>query len=437
VAAVPAAEPATPAPPRPRGRRSLLGLASLAGTVWVTAGSVLLGASGYAFLTLTAGPVSAADYSELASLYLLVAMVGPGLFYAVEQESTRLVSQARALGQGTRSLLLQLAQTTAAILLGSLILLAAVSPVLAHRVFTNHPGLIAALAVSVVGYGAGSVVRGFFAGQRRLRGYAAMVGGDGLVRLLPCLALALAGVSAPLPYGLTLALGPAVALLATLAWLRAGEPGPRRPWPELVASIGWLAGAWALSLALANVAPVVVKALLPDEPERAGTFAFAFVLARVPLFVLFSLQAILLPAMTRAAAARDLPGLRRGIRQGLVMVGALGGLALLTTAPVGSWLIDLLLHRPHDVSPVTLTALAAGTVLAMIGQVLQPALLAVAGHRSVAAAWLAGTVCFAAAFALPVDPVAAATIAQIAAGLATVGVLAAALRRPLGRRVTT
>lgn len=433
---VPAAEPATPAPPRPRGR-SLLGLASLAGTVWVTVGSLLLGASGYAFLTLTAGRVSAADYSELAALYLLVAMVGPGLFVAVEQETTRLVSQARALGQGTRSVLAQLAVATAVILAGALVLLAALAPVLTDRIFTNHSALIAALALSVAGYGAGSVTRGMFAGQRRLRGYAAMVGVDGLVRLLPCVALAVAGVSGALPYGLALALGPAVALVATLPWLRAGAPGPRQPWPRLAASIGWLAAAWALSLALANVAPVVVKALLTDEPERAGTFAFAFVLARVPLFVLFSLQAILLPAMTRAAAAKDVAGMRRGIRQGMLVVAALGGLALLLTAPVGGWLIDLLLHRPHDVSGVTLTVLAAGTILAMTVQVLQPALLAVAGHRLVAAGWLAGTMCFAAAFALPVDPVTAATIAQVVAGAATVGVLGAALRRPLKRKVTT
>jgi O-antigen/teichoic acid export membrane protein len=421
----------------PRAGRSLLGLASLSGTIWVTAGSALLGASGYAFLTLTARRVSAADYSALASLYLLVAMVGPGLFIAVEQETTRLVSRSRALGEGTRDVVAQLARATAVIMVVALVTLAGLSPLLLHRIFNNHPGLLVALAISVAGYGAGSVTRGIFAGQRRLRGYAACIGVDGLVRLMPCLVLAVAGVTGALPYALALALGPAAALFATLPWVRLGDPGPRLPWRGLATSIGWLAGAWALSLTLANVAPVVVKAMMPDQPERAGTFAFAFVLARVPLFVLFSLQAILLPAMTRAAATRDLPGLRRGVRQGLIVVGGLGGLALLTTAPLGSWLIDFLFHRPGDVSAITLTLLAAGTILAMAVQVLQPALLAVAGHRVVAAAWLAGTGCFAVAFALPVDPVTAATAAQIVAGLATVGVLGAALRGHLRRSTPT
>jgi O-antigen/teichoic acid export membrane protein len=421
----------------PRAGRSLLGLASLSGTIWVTAGSALLGASGYAFLTLTARRVSAADYSALASLYLLVAMVGPGLFIAIEQETTRLVSRARALDEGTRDVVAQLARATAVIMAVALAALAGVSPLLLHRIFNNHPGLLVALAVSVAGYGAGSVTRGIFAGQRRLRGYAACVGVDGVVRLVPCLVLAVAGVSGALPYAFALALGPAAALFATLPWVRLGDAGPRLPWRGLATSIGWLAGAWALSLALANVAPVVVKAMMPDQPERAGTFAFAFVLARVPLFVLFSLQAILLPAMTRAAATRDLPGLSRGVRQGLIVVGGLGGLALLATAPLGSWLIDFLFNRPGDVSAVTLTLLAAGTILAMAVQVLQPALLAVAGHRVVAAAWLAGTGCFAVAFALPVSPITAATVAQIVAGLATVGVLGVALRGQLRRPTPT
>jgi O-antigen/teichoic acid export membrane protein len=79
----------------------------------------------------------------------------------------------------------------------------------------------------------------------------------------------------------------------------------------------------------------------------------------------------------------------------------------------------------------TLTMLALGTILATMVQVLQPALIAVAGHRIVAVGWSIGTVCFAAAFALRVDPVVAATLAQLAAGAATATVLAIALRRHL------
>ena len=49
----------------------------------------------------------------------------------------------------------------------------------------------------------------------------------------------------------------------------------------------------------------------------------------------------------------------------------------------------------------------------------------------VAGSWLIGIVCFGAAFALPLDPVPAATAAQIAAGAATLTAMTVALRRRL------
>jgi O-antigen/teichoic acid export membrane protein len=174
-----------------------------------------------------------------------------------------------------------------------------------------------------------------------------------------------------------------------------------------------------------------VTALLAEGSLQAGVFAYAFVIARVPVFVLLSLQAILLPALSRAAASRDLPGLRHGIRRGLLIVGVLGLGALALTAPVCWWLLGVLVPASPRLSGWTLTLLAVGTILAMLVQVLQPALIAVAGHRVVAAAWVAGIVCFAAAFALPLDPVAAATVAQVVAGLATCAVMGVALLRHL------
>lgn len=416
---------------QPPKNRSMLGLASLSGTIWVAGGSALLGASGYAFLTLTARIVPAADYASLASLYLLVALVGPALFIPVEQETTRLVSRWQALGQGTRDLVRQLGQTSAAMAAVAVVALAVVGPLLVSRVFHGNVGLLVALIVSVLGYGGACLVRGAFAGQRRLRAYAVCVGIDGLVRLIPCLVLVAAGVSAALPYGLALGFGSVAALGVGLLWLRPGTPGPLAIRRELLTAIGWLVAAWGASFALSNIAPVIVTALMPADPERAGVFAFAFVVARVPVFVLLSLQAILLPALSRAAATRDLVGLRRGIRQALLVVGVLGVGALFTTAPLCLWLISAVFPHPTSLSVLTLTLLAVGTILAMVVQVFQPALIAVAGHRVVAAAWLVGVIGFGACFALPIDPVAAATLAQVLAGVATTAVMGVALLRHL------
>lgn len=404
-------------------RRVLPRLAALSGAAWVALGTILLGASGYAVLTVTTSVVSPEDYAALASLYLLVAVIGPGVFIAVEQETSRLVSRAHALGQGTRQVVGQVGRLVGIMLAVTLVGLAALSPLVLDAVFDGHVGLLVALVASVIGYAALHVARGLFAGQRRLRGYAACVGGEGLVRLVPCLALVALGVSSPEPYGLALGLSPVLAVLATGPWLRVGADGPGVPGRELASAVGWLMAAWLLSLALANVGPVVVKALLAGEP------------ARVPLFVLFSLQAILLPALSRSAARRDLPRLRRAVRQALLGTGALGVLAVATTAPVGLWLLREFFGDRADVSAATLTGLALGTVAAMIIQVLQPALVAVTGHQLVAWAWLAGTAGFAAAFALPVDPVVAATVAQVVGTVVTALILGLSLRRHLRREV--
>lgn len=416
-----------------RAPRSLLGIASLSGTAWVAAGTLLLGASGYAFLTLTTALVAPDDYAALAALYLLIAVIGPGIFVPVEQETTRLVSRWHALGYGTRQVVVRLGRLTAAILAVALALLLAASPFLLDSVFNGQVGLLVALLLSVVGFAGLHLSRGLFAGQRRLRGYAACVGGEGLVRLLPCVVLAVAGVTQAVPYGVAIALGPLVAFLVTLPWLRPGPDGPTVPHRELATAVGALMAAWLLSLSMANIAPVIVKVMLPEAQALAGTFAFAFVLARIPLFVLFSLQALLLPALSHAAATRDVAGQRRGIRQALLLVGGLGVLAVALTAPLGGWLIGVLFEGRPTLSALTLTTLALGAVAAMVIQVLQPALIAVAGHRIVAWAWLAGAVSFAAAFALPVQPVTAATIAQVAGAVVTAGILATALRRHLRR----
>jgi O-antigen/teichoic acid export membrane protein len=403
----------------------------LAGTAGVGIGTVVLGASGYGFLTLTAAAVSPADYDALASLYLTVAIVGPGLFMPVEQETTRIVTSLLAQGRGTRQVIVQLGKLTGVLLAVAAAGLAAAGPLLVAGIFGDHAGLWWALLLSVVGYGATSVARGVLAAHGRYGPYGLVLGVDGLVRLLPCVALAVAGVDSPVAYGLALGLGPVAGLLVALATTRLGERGPGLVWRELIASTSWLAVAWAVSVTLANVGPVIATALLPAEPGRAGTFAFAFVLVRVPLFLLYAVQPILLPALARATANQDAAGLRRGIGQAMLLVGALGAALLVVAAPLVGWLIRALFRDAPVPSGATITALAAGTVLAMLVQVLQPALLAVASHRLIAAAWVAGAVSFGVPFLFAVDAISAATLAQLAAGLVTAVVMAAALGQRL------
>ena len=348
---------------------------NLRGPLAVGIGSAVLGASGYAFLTLTAGAVSVADYAAVASLYLLVALVGPGLFVAVEQETTRLVSRWEALGHGTRDVVAQLGLLTAGLLGVVLVLLVAAEPLLVDRVFNGRTSLWFALVASVVGYAGVSLLRGVLAGRRRLVGYGAVIGVDGLARIVPCLAFAAAGVVGPAPYGLALGLGSIASLILALALVRRARCGT----DALLAGV-----AHRDRLADRRVGSVVRSGQSrADRGHRAsgrrpgpGRYVRVRVRARAGTAVrALRIQPILLPMLSRAAANRDLVGLRRALRQAGLVVTALGAVALLTTAPICQWLIGALFDHGVRLSGWVITLLAVGTILAMLVQVVQPALL--------------------------------------------------------------
>jgi O-antigen/teichoic acid export membrane protein len=403
------------------------------GTTSIAAALVVLGAAGYAFLTITARMVSTADYAALAALYLLMAVVGGGLFSSLDLEISRLVSRGAAQGQPTGTAVRQLRLIAVGLLAGVLALLALFSGPLVHRVFNDDYWLLMGLAAACCGFAMISLPRGTFAGRGHLPAYAATIAGEGTARLLPCLVLALIGVHLAGAYGLALGLGPLAAAVACVPWLRLGPRGTHVPWPALLRAVAWLAASALLSLGMANLGPVVVKALLLSDPARAGVFAFAFVLARVPQFLFNSAQTALLPALSRAAATGDHVRLRQGVRQASYVVAALGVAGVAGTVVVGGFVLRLIFADSHGVGAAELALLALGSAFAMMMAVLQPALLALARHRLVTAAYAIGFASFAACFALPVDPVTAGLAAQLVSGVVTVAFMAVAFQRCASR----
>ncbi|NUR74524.1 MAG: lipopolysaccharide biosynthesis protein [Hamadaea sp.] len=395
----------------------------------IVAGLAVLGAAGYAFLTITAKMVTPAEYATLASLYLLIVVFGAGLFASVDLEISRLVSRGLAQGQPTGTAVRQLRLIAVGLLATVLVVLAATANPLSTRVFDGNHWLVLGLALACAGYAFMSLPRGTFAGRSQLRRYAGTIGGEGLGRLLPCLGLALAGVHLASAYGIGVGLGPLLAAVACLPWVRLGPTGGHVPWRSLFAAVGWLAASNLLSLGMANLGPVVVKALLTGDPGRAGVFAFAFVLARIPQFLFTSAQTVLLPVLSRAAATGDHPLLRQGVRQAAYLVSALGALGVLGTAALGGFVLRMVFGDPHGIGALDLALLAVSAVFGMGIAVLQSALLALARHRAVTAAYAVGMVSFLVCFLLPVEPVAAGLTAQLVSAVVTVGFMYAVFRR--------
>lgn len=411
-------------------------------------GTLLVGLSGYLFLALIGhGRFDAATTAALSATYLIGNVLGPGVFVALEQETSRVVSDGLARGAGggrdngargaqttraltTRALTTRVRRMAAidgGLALATLLVLVAFAPLLLDRVLDGRVGLILSLALAVIGSAAVYLVRGLTGGQQRFRRYAMTVLIDGAVRIVGCLTLVAVGSTDPVAYAIALCAGPGVAALLTAR--RAGptasaapvtaeatsskEPGSPAV-PRLAKDVGLLLVASALAMVLANLAPVVVTAALPGDPATAAGFAGAVVLTRVPLLFMGTISALLLPGMTAAAAAGDRSALASTVLRGLAVIGGIGLVAVIGTWAVGRPVLAILFGADRDTTgTAALVWLTASAAVFMAVQLLQPALVALRRHRALMWAWVAGSLAFAACFLVPLAPVQQGVLAQV------------------------
>jgi O-antigen/teichoic acid export membrane protein len=399
--------------------------------LYMGGGLALVGAAGYGFVALAGHTLAPADAAALASLYLMVNIIGPGVFSALEQETSRSVSAEAAAGRGIGLVGRHAWLLAAGMLAALLVVLLAVSPLLTDGAFAGQWGLFLAVLLSVVTSAAVYVVRGLLGGTQRFTGYSATLAAEGLARILPCLVIAVAGTPNTTGYALVFAAGSGFGAVAGLFWLGrrvvapTGAPvGRHEPATvrTMARSLSLLVGGTLLMLVVMNVAPIVVTSRLPGDAATAAAFASAFVLARIPLFLFAPVQAMLLPSLTRAAAAADLAAVRAKLRLILIAVLAIGLPGVLASFTLGPWAVQVLFGAEVRLSGTVVGLLGVSTVGAMVAMVLQPGLIALGAHRSVTTAWLAGTVVLVALLALPGDPIRAGVLAQLA-GAALVVVL--------------
>lgn len=378
------------------------------------------------FLAVAGNVLPSADYAALAMLYLLINIAGPGLFIALEQETSRAVSARVATGVPTGPTMRAAGMLALGLFAVLAVLVLVAAPVLIGRLFNGNAWLLGALLLGGAGAAGVYWVRGLFGGQRQFGGYAATLVGEGAARLAPILVLPLLGLAGATSLGFAFAAGALVATLATLPGLRRGGPGPREDLPRLARGMALLVVATLLSQLVANLGPVVVG-LRSSDPAVVAAFASAVVTARIPLFLFSPVQALLLPGLTGAAEVGDRRAVAARIRQVLAAVGAFGLAGLAGAAMFGPWAVQTLFGTEVRLSSGVLALLATSTVLFMLAQVLAPALIALGRHRWVALGWVAGTVVFLAVALAPLPAVPAAVIAQLAGPAVVVAGMTAGL----------
>jgi O-antigen/teichoic acid export membrane protein len=423
----------------------------LASVAPVGGGLALVGLAAYVVLALAGHTLPARDYAAAASMFLLTAIVGPGVFAAVEQQTNHEVSARLAAGANPVPAVRAATVITAGLAGIMSVGVLALGPVLVPRVFAGHTALLVATVLAVLGAAAAYLLRGVFAGQRRYRWYGVSLAAEGLARLLPCVALVLLGWASTDRFGFVFALGCGVAAVVTLPALRgrgappperagepsserAGEPVRLRP---LAGAVGLLAGASCLTLLVTNLGPVVLTSRVGAEhadAELAASFVSLFLLARIPLFLFAPVQAFLLPSLTAAAGRGDLAAVRGGIRAVLLAVAAVGLPGVLGAWLLGPWASRVLFDAPTELPRLVAGLLGVSTVAMMVAAILQPALVALGRNRAAMLAWAVSSALFVGLLFAPVDPLTAAVTAQLVAPTLVCLLMLVALRQELRSR---
>jgi O-antigen/teichoic acid export membrane protein len=262
--------------------------------------------------------------------------------------------------------------------------------------FNDHVGLVLCLVIALFTFGIEFLARGTFAGGGRFSAYGLSLGAEGVLRVLPCIPLAIAGVTNPVWYGVCLALPPLFATaIALYGQHDLALPGPAAPWSELSTNLGYLLGGSLLAQVL-SYAPFLGVQILAKPYERAAAadFIVGLFLSRLPILLFQAVQAALLPKLsTLVSAGRD-DEFQNGMRKLVTIVVGIGAVGVILGGLIGPFVGRILFGAKFNLDNADVALLAAGSGLFILALTLSQGLIALSGHREAMVAWLIGLVAF-------------------------------------------
>ena len=365
------------------------------GTIPVGIALLIAGVATYAFFKVGNIAVGGDEaFEPIASMWFATFALAPGFFLPLEQELGRAVAYRRAVHQGARPVVKRVVSLGAVLVALVVLVILAFSPVIAGSYFDGDWFMVVALIAAFAAYAPAHLARGVCSGTGRFREYAIIMGSDGVVRIVLCVALALVGVTAAGAYGLAIAASP----LFAVVWIqrRGGlstEPGPPAEWSEVTPNLGWLLLGSVFAASLLNAGPIAANLLADDDQAGLVTqFSYGVLLARIPLFLFQAVQAALLPRLSRLAARGELDEFRSGLKRLMAVVLAVGVTGTVGAFLIGPWAIEVVYAA--DLSGRTLAMLALSSACYMLALATAQAVIALQGHALVALGWGIGVVTF-------------------------------------------
>lgn len=392
----------------------------------ISAGVLVLGLSSYVYLTVSARALAPSSFSTIAVLWSLLFALATGAFYPVEQTLTRELSLARSTGRRWQSATRTPLLVAGVILLVLLILVGLGSALFGNRLFSGQVGMGLVLAAGLAASAGLYVVRGIFAGTARLHWYGAQLGGEGLLRAGAAVVLWLVGVQQTQWYAVVLVAAAGVTLLwsaavAVLGPVRAvSDPvvaGATMTPDRTAGALGWLLLATILAQVLTNIGPVVLAGRPGTTSAAAGQFLAMYVLVRIPLLFSSVVQASLVPPLVDALARADVPAYRRAWHRTVLVVGSFGAAAVLGVALLGPQVLSVFFGPQYEASRLVMVVLTFSSAALLMAAVYQAALVALGRQRRVALVWVLSALTFALTLLLPLDGIAAVTLATTTSAL--------------------
>ena len=365
------------------------------GTIPVGIGLLVAGLASFAFLKVGKSALGGDEpFSPVLSLWFATFALAPGFFLPLEQELGRAVSHRRAIGQGARPVVRKVVVLGIGLALIVVTIILATSPLITHSYFDGDWVMLVALVIAFASYAPVHLARGIASGSGRFHAYAVVMGADGAVRVILCVALAVIGVKTVGPYGMAVALAPLAGFFYVFAKgeLRTDD-GPPATWQEVTPNLGWLLLGSVFAAGLVNAGPVAANLMKhPSQKDLVTQFGYGVLLSRIPLFLFQAVQAALLPRLSRLAARNEIDEFRSGFRKLMVIVLAVGAAGTVGAYALGPFVIRKMYAA--ELTSRTLAMLALGSAAYMVALALAQAVIALRGHALVALGWSTGMTSF-------------------------------------------
>jgi O-antigen/teichoic acid export membrane protein len=373
-----------------------------AGTIPVAIGLALAGLTQYGFLIVAARALGQTRFAPLSVFWALLFVAGPGFFIPLEQETGRAIAARRVRGEGGRPVVERAAVIGTALAVVLIVVTLALAGPIDRRVFDGDPALLAGLVGGFAAYLCEFLARGALAGNARFGAYGLLLGGEGALRVVFAVLLAVIGVKVAGPYGASMIVATFLAIVLAIVGRRGLlRHGPPASWSEVTNALGYLLIASVFTQLLLSVGAVAVQLLAtPSQESAAGRFQLSRIVAYVPIFAFQAVQSALLPRLSALAAAGRHAEFRNLLFRLLVFVGCLGVVAVAGFTLLGPTVTRLLFGHGFELTDLDFALLSASCIGFIVTQVLGYALIALSSYRRVAIGWATGGIVFIAVAAL-------------------------------------